>query len=328
VAPPFDPRTIGGRSGRCGEQLLDGGTASSSVVDARGHTVEMRLYHGVTPTPQTAGSWDAVTYTYDRRGYQTKVADTLGNDWTYTYDVRGRQTEVDDPDKGKTTVTYDNAGNVLTSTDARGKKIAFLVDALGRERASYDNQVGGTLRAQWIYDTVAKGYLSQSTRMVGSAPYQVKILDYNDDYQPGNTQVIIPASETGLAGTYNYNHTYNPDGSPKSTSIPQTNTGLPAETLTYGYTALGAPTSLDSLYGTQNLSYIDDADYNALGELDQVDRYTGSGGHVYTSYTRELETEPPLDGLLEACDLVSHLSAADVRGALVTDHRAGRQKRS
>jgi RHS repeat-associated protein len=287
-----------------------GGTASSSVVDARGHAVEMRLYHGATPTPQTAGSWDAASYTYDRRGYQTKVADTLGNDWTYTYDVRGRQTEVDDPDKGKTAFTYDNAGNTLTSTDARGKKIAFLLDPLGRKRASYDNQVGGTLRARWVYDTVAKGYLSESTRVVGSALYQVKILDYNDDYQPGNTQLIIPASETGLAGTYNYNHTYNPDGSPKSTSIPETNTGLPTETLTYGYTALGAPTSLDSLYGTQNLSYIENADYNALGELDQVDRYTGSGGHVYTSYTRELDTGR-LTGVRTDRDSVTPATLAD-----------------
>ncbi|GAB1646763.1 RHS repeat domain-containing protein [Krasilnikovia sp. MM14-A1259] len=267
-----------------------GGTATSTVTDARDHTIQLRQYRGATPTPQTPGSWDATTYNYDRRGNQTSVVDTLGNDWTYTYDARGRQTVVDDPDKGTTSYTYDNAGNVLTQTDARGKKVAYLYDTLNRRRASYDNQVGGTLRAQWIYDTVAKGQLSQSTRMVGSAAYQIKVLDYNDRYKPGNVQVIIPQSETGLAGTYTYTNTYNDDDSIKSTSIPSTNSGLAAEALTFGYTSLGQPYSLNSLYGSQNLSYVQDTTYNALGELDQVDRYTGTGGHVWTAYTRELET--------------------------------------
>jgi RHS repeat-associated protein len=287
-----------------------GGTATSTVTDSRGRTVELRQYHGATPTPQTAGSWDATTYTYDRRGYQSKVTDALGNDWTYAYDVRGRQTEVDDPDKGKATFTYDNAGQVLTSTDARGKKIAYLYDPLGRKRAVYDNQVGGTLRAQWIYDTVAKGYLSQSTRMVGSAAYQTKILDYNDRYQPGNTQVIIPASETGLAGTYNYNATYNPDGSTKSSTIPGTNSGLQPEALTYGYNALGAVTTLESLYGTQNMSYVAGTVYNALGELDQVKLTTGTGGNVFTSYTHELETGR-LTGIRTDRDAVAPYTLSD-----------------
>ncbi|GLW33650.1 RHS repeat-associated core domain-containing protein [Actinoplanes regularis] len=267
-----------------------GGTATSQVVDARGRKVQLRQYHGATPTPLTAGSWDTTTYNYDRRGRQTSVVDALGDDWTYQYDFRGRQTRVDDPDRGVTDYTYDNAGRVLTSTDARGKKIAYQYDVLGRKRAAYDNAVGGTMRAQWIYDTVARGYLSQSTRFVGSAAYQLKVLDYNDDYQPGNTQVIIPGSETGLAGTYNYNNTYNVDGSLKSTSIPNVNTDLEPETLTYGYNELGQPTTVDSLYGSRNLSYVVGSDYNALGELDQIKLDTGSGGRVYTKYTRELET--------------------------------------
>ncbi len=266
-----------------------GGTATSAVVDARGRTVQLRQYHGATPTPYTAGSWDATEYSFDRRGFQTRIADTLGNEWTYKYDIRGDQTEVDDPDRGTTTYTHDKAGNVLTATTA-GKKIAYLYDSLSRKRAIYDNQVGGTLRAQWIYDTVAVGQLSQSTRVVGSATYQTKVLDYNDSYQPGNTQVIIPPSETGVAGTYNFSTTYNIDGSVRSTSIPGTNTDLPPETLTYDYNTFGQPTSVDSLYGTQELSYVAATNYNALGELDQVEMYTGAGGRVFTSYRRELDT--------------------------------------
>jgi RHS repeat-associated protein len=267
-----------------------GGTATSKVTDVRDRTVELREYHTAIPTPGTAGSWDATRYTYDRRGHLTKVTDAEGNDWVYRYDVRGRQIEIDDPDKGLTVSTYDNAGRVSTVTDARGEKLAYLYDPLGRKRATYEDQVGGTMRAQWIYDTIAKGYLSQSTRMVGSSSYQVKILDYTDSYRPGNTQIVIPTSETGLGGTYNYNNTYNLDETTASTSLPSTNTGLPAETLTYSYSPLGLPTGLSTLYGSANSSYVADTDYNALANVDQLELYTGTGGRVFQKYTRELET--------------------------------------
>ncbi|WP_353505540.1 RHS repeat-associated core domain-containing protein [Verrucosispora sp. ts21] len=289
-----------------------GGTATSKVTDVRDRLVELRQYHGPTPTPGTADSWDATSYSYDRRGNLTKVVDAKGNDWVYRYDVRGRQTEIDDPDKGLTVSTYDNAGRVTTITDAAGKKIAYLYDPLGRKRAVYENQVGGPMRAQWIYDTVAKGYLSQSTRFVGSASYQVKILDYNDSYLPGNTQVVIPSSETGLTGTYNYNNTYNLDDTVASTSLPSTNTGLPAEALTYGYDSLGKPTTLHTLLGDQESSYVADTDYNALGEIDQIELYTGTGGRVFQKYTRELETGR-LTGVRTDRDSVAPHIVADTR---------------
>ncbi|MCY1141557.1 polymorphic toxin-type HINT domain-containing protein [Actinoplanes sp. Pm04-4] len=268
----------------------EGGTASSTITDARDRTVELRQYHGPNPTPGTAGSWDNTRYSFDRRGNLSAVVDTLGNDWTYTYDARGRATLIDDPGKGKTSLTYDNNGNVTTSKDARGKTIAYAYDTLNRRRDAYDNQIGGPRRAQWIYDTVAKGQLSQSTRYVGTAPYQSKIDEYNDRYQPTKASLIIPDSQTGLSGTYNYETTYNIDGSANSTSLPETNTGLPAETLTTSYDTFGQPRTLTTLYGTQNLSYVNDASYNAYGELNNVDLYLGSGGHVYTRYDRDLAT--------------------------------------
>ncbi|WP_305783033.1 RHS repeat-associated core domain-containing protein [Symbioplanes lichenis] len=273
-----------------------GGTATSTINDARGHTVELRQYRGTVPTPWTAGSYDATTYKFDARGYQTAVVDTSKNDWTYKYDVRGQQLEVDDPDRGLTTYTYDNAGNVATSTDSRGEKIAYLYDSLNRKRAAYDDKLNGVMRVQWIYDTVAKGYLSQSTRFVGSAPYQTKILDYDDGYRPGTTQIIIPESETGLAGTYDYTNTYNADGSTASMSVPGVNTDLQAETVTFGYNAFGQATTLNGLYGTASQQYVIGTDYNALGELDQIKLRTGTNtgpdtaGRVLTKYERDLAT--------------------------------------
>lgn len=289
-----------------------GGTATSKVIDARDRTLEMRQYHGATPTPGTPGSWDTTSYTYDRKGHLSKVTDAAGNSWIYRYDLRGRQTQLDDPDKGLSTSTYDNAGRVVTSTDARGKKLAHLYDPLGRKRATYEDKIGGPLRAQWVYDTIAKGQLSQSTRMVGSAAYQSKILDYTDSYKPGGTQVVIPDTETGLAGTYNFNNTYNVDDSLATTSLPSTNSGLSAETLSYGYNSLGLPSTLGTLYGDVQSSYVADTDYNALGQVEQLELYTGTDGRVWQVFTRELETGR-LTGIRTDRDSVAPHTVADVR---------------
>ncbi|MEV4808367.1 RHS repeat domain-containing protein [Micromonospora avicenniae] len=267
-----------------------GGTATASLTDARGQLVELRYYHGPRPTPETPGSWDATKYTFNRKGQKTAVTDSRGNRWTYTFDIRGRQIEVNDPDKGKAVSTYDNGGRVATLTDARGKKLAYLYDSLNRKRAVYENQVGGTMRAQWIYDTVAKGQLSQSTRFTGGASYQVKITGYSDAYRPTGQQIVIPTSETGLAGTYNFDTSYNVDNSVASQSMPSTNGDLPAETLFFDYNSFGLPSALRTLYGNVNSSYVADTDYNALGQVDQVELYTGSGGRVFQKYSRELET--------------------------------------
>lgn len=120
---------------------------------------------------------------------------------SYEYDIQGRRTKQTDPDSGVTTLGYDAGDRLTSSTDARDKKRAYLYDPLGRMRAVYDNAVDGTMRAQWVYDTIAKGRLSQSTRFVGGAAYQTKITGYTDMYQPTGVQVVIPASETNLAGT-------------------------------------------------------------------------------------------------------------------------------
>ncbi|MEU1751941.1 RHS repeat-associated core domain-containing protein [Micromonospora matsumotoense] len=289
-----------------------GGTATSTRTDARGRTVEIRQYHGAAPTPGSAGSWDATTYTFNRKGRMTAVTDPRGNRWTYTFDFRGRQTEFTDPDKGKMTSTYDNGGRVTTVTDPRGKKLAYAYDPLNRKRGVYENQIGGTTRALWFYDTLAKGQLNQSTRYVGGAPYQVKITGYTDTYQPTGTEVIIPASETGLAGTYAFSTSYNVNNSVASQSLPSTNADLPAETLLFDYNSFNLQSGLRTLYGGVESSYVADTDYNALGQVDQVKLYTGTGGRVFQKYTRELETGR-VTGIRTDRDAVAPNILADVR---------------
>ncbi|WP_431728055.1 polymorphic toxin-type HINT domain-containing protein [Verrucosispora sp. TAA-831] len=290
-----------------------GGTATSTVTDARDRVTQLRQYHGATPTPNTPGSWDTTTYAYNRKGQAESITDPAGNRWRYTYDLRGRQTTTEDPDRGTTTLTYDNAGRVTTTTDARQKKIAYVYDGLNRKRFAFDNQAGGTVRAQWVYDTLAKGHLTESIRVLpGGANYHLKVTGYTDTYQPTGTQYVIPASETGLAGTYNYTNTWNPDGSLASVGLPSTRSDLGAETLLYSYTDLGLPTTLQTQTDSTTTSYVDETIYNALGQLDEYDLHTGSGGHVWQRFTRELETGR-LTGLQTVRDSVAPHTLADTR---------------
>ncbi|ROO59297.1 RHS repeat-associated protein [Micromonospora sp. Llam0] len=270
----------------------EGGTTTSTLSDTHGRTVELRQYHGATPTPGSAGSWDSSTYHYNRKGLLQRITDNVGNNWTYGYDFRGRQTQVTDPDKGASTFTYDNAGRVTTSTDARGEKLAYLYDPLNRKRAVYDDEIGGTPRAQWIYDTILKGALTQSTRIEGSAFYQVRVTGYNDRYQPTGTQVTIPATETGLAGIYNTFLTWNVDGSLASLRLPSTNNDLPDETLLYSYSDLGLPTRLETEYGGMSSQYVAGTTYNAFGQPTQVTLDTDDilGERVSRAFAYEVET--------------------------------------
>jgi RHS repeat-associated protein len=272
-----------------------GGTASSTVTNARGRTVEVRQYHGATPTPGTPGSWDTTTHTYNVKGKLTQLTDPAGNDWTYVYDFRGRQIEVTDPDRGTTVSTFDDLDRVTSTTDSLGQKLVYLWDTLNRKRNIYENVLGGPLRAQWIYDTLAKGLLSQSTRRMGAASYQVKIMGYTDLSQPTGTQVIIPGTETGLSGTYNFTNDWaeETDGSLESFTYPSTGGDLPTETLTYGYNDLNLRTTVDTLLApSTNQSLVEDTDYDALGRVTQVTLDTNdlAGGRVYRSFTHELET--------------------------------------
>ena len=200
-----------------------GGTATSTVTDARGRTVEMRHYKGGVPT----GDYDSTTYGYNRRNLLERVTDVAGNRWEYGYDGRGRQIRFDDPDKGRTTSEYDDAGRLTATTDARGTKLAYTYDDLGRKTGVYRDSPTGARLAGWTYDTTplpggvkAKGRLSSSTRYLGSDAYTVSTTGYTEDYKPTDTSVTIPLAEGPLAGTYQFGTRYNPDGSPDQTFGP------------------------------------------------------------------------------------------------------------
>jgi RHS repeat-associated protein len=256
-----------------------GGIATSTVTDGRGRTIQLRQYHGSTPS----GAYDATTYTYNARGEAASVVDPAGNTWSYRYDARGRQTSATDPDKGTTTTTYDDADRVTSTVDARGQKLTYTYDTLNRKTGEY---TGTTQLAGWTFDTLAKGQLTSSTRYLGANAYTTAVTGYDPQYRPTGTKVTIPASEGALAGTYQFSSTYKPDGSVSTLTMPAAG-GLPAEVLGYTYTDTG---QLATLSGTD--TYLTQAQYTRFGEPAVYTLSTGGNiaqiGYYYDEATRRL----------------------------------------
>jgi RHS repeat-associated protein len=259
-----------------------GSSATSTLTDANGRTTELRQYHGPTPT----GAYDSTSYAYDRKGRLTKVTAPDGVHWDYGYDLLGRQTSATDPDKGSATISYDDAGRVLSTTDSRGTTLAYSYDTLGRRTGEYLNSTSGTQLAGWTYDgitsggtSISRGMLTSSTRFVNGQPYTTSTTRLDAAGRPTEQQVSIPSSETGLSGTYPYASTFRVDGSLASLTVPAIGgtSGLPAETLTYGYNALGKPATLGTSIGST--SYVSATSYTQFGEASDT-TLRNAGGPV------------------------------------------------
>ncbi|MEU9115493.1 hypothetical protein AB0D04_27845 [Streptomyces sp. NPDC048483] len=194
-----------------------GGTATTSLTDARGHTTELRQHQNAS----AEAPYDTTRYVYTPAGKLAKVTDPTGNMWTYTFDQRGNQVASTDPDKGTTKATFDDRGHQTSSTDSRGVTLATTYDGLGRTTTLRDDTADGALRAKWVYDTVpgAKGQLAESTRFVGGQAYTHKVTAYDRLYQPQRTAMVVPDSEGKLGGTYLDDTGYYANGLVKSASF-------------------------------------------------------------------------------------------------------------
>jgi RHS repeat-associated protein len=282
-----------------------GGTATTMIVDADGHTVELRQHHGTTPT----GAYDATTYAYNAKNQLVRVTDPAGNRWEYTFDLRGRQTRTSDPDRGVTTDVYNDAGELTSTTDARGVTLSYSYDSLGRKTAL---RQGSTTRAEWSYDSYqdtasgtmrsALGQLTRSTRYEQGNPYTREVTGFDlATHQPTGIRYTIPPAETGLAGQYEYRFTYKPNGAPATTRLPDLDGagGLPAETLTVGYNGLGQPATLSTnltTSGALSATYVNGTSYTRYGEP-AVIGYRYDGGRSvdvalhYEEGTRRLQRQ-------------------------------------
>ncbi|WP_326590486.1 RHS repeat-associated core domain-containing protein [Streptomyces sp. NBC_01294] len=220
-----------------------GGTSTTTVTDTLGRPVEQKQYTDAARTTS-----QSTKYTYDRLGRLAQVTDPADAKWTYTYDVRGLQIELNDPDKGLVKTVHDIGDRVTDTTNASGVTLHTDYDELGRPVST---KQGETTLTSMVYDTVAKGRLSKSTRFVDGKAYTSEVLAYNDLYQPLETQVTIPSTPTtgALAGTYKWTNAYNISGQPLATDHPAMG-GLPAETVGITYQSVSG--LLDSMATDSN----------------------------------------------------------------------------
>ncbi len=210
-----------------------GGTATTTVTDARGRTTELLQY---TDAARTASQ--KTTYTYGKYDEPATVTDPSGNTWATTFDSRGQKTKTDDPDQGTVTTTYDVLGRPVTATDDRDITLTTVYDALGRKT---ETKQGSTVLAKWTYDTLAKGQLTSSTRYVDGAAYTTGADAFDDRYQPTSTTSTVPSQAGALAGTYTYTYGYNKEtGALLWTRNPAVG-NIPAEFLATNYNSDDQP---------------------------------------------------------------------------------------
>ncbi|MEV1286366.1 RHS repeat-associated core domain-containing protein [Micromonospora sp. NPDC049679] len=286
-------RTVTSYSGdRTNVTPPDGGTATTTITDARGRTRYLRQYK----SPADVGSDDATkfdqtSYTYTDRGELATVKDPAGNTWRYTYDQRGRKTTDEDPDKGRTTSKYDAVGQITETTDARLVTLAYTYDDLGRKITVREGSETGPLRAKWEYDSLQYGVgkLSKSIRYepAGSTnAYVNEITSYDAAGRPLGSATTIPSTDAGLCAadggtpcTYAVGTTYTASGQPQTITLPAA-AGLASERLLLTYNEVGAQRGLSSPMQL----YINSVTYNKLGQLTQ--RVVGASGnrtlHTYT----------------------------------------------
>ncbi|MEU4089950.1 RHS repeat-associated core domain-containing protein [Streptomyces aureus] len=250
-----------------------GAAPTTTYTNARDQLVKLLRYHGSTAD----GAADTVSYSYDAAGHQVGQDDGQGHTWSSTYDLLGRRTSQTDPDTGTSSSTYDNAGQLLTTTDARGKVVSTEYDEMGRKKAEYDITGGATPStanelASWTYDSLKKGKPTASTRYVGGtggSAYTQKVASYDSHGWPQATQLVIPAAEGALQGTYTTQNRYNLTGTLSSyTDAVPAAVKLPQETVSYTYDAYNRPVSVSG--DTSGWSYVNKLSYTEFDEPYQL----------------------------------------------------------
>ncbi|QNE77537.1 sugar-binding protein [Streptomyces finlayi] len=267
-----------------------GGTATTSLTDARGKPSELRQHH----SRNVAAPYDATRYEHTPAGQLAKVTDPAGNTWTYGYDQLGHNVTSKDPDSGTTVSTYDDRGQLTSTTDTRTakNKLFYGYDGLGRRTDLREGSATGNLLADWTYDTVsgAEGFLASSTRYSGTAAYTTKVLDYDPLYRATRTSITVPAAEGALQGSYQFNTGYNTDGTVSGIGFPAAG-ALPGGGVTYSYDDTLRPVGITDSQGLKAVTA-----YSYTGKPLQTQLTNGAAGKItqvnntYQRGTQRLET--------------------------------------
>lgn len=243
-----------------------GGTATTTITDARSRTVEVRQYSAPTPV----GDYDSTRYRYTPTGQMAEMIDPAGNTWRHTYDLRGRKTRTEDPDRGVSFSTFDDANRLTSTTDSRDITIAHTYDALGRKTATLRDNVTGPKLAEWTYDTAVGGVglPATSTRFDDGHAYIGSVFSYDAFGRPTERSVTIPAKEGLLTGRYTAFYNWDTDGGLSGESYPKT-PDLRQETVNYVRDGDGRYLSSSGAYdGTVNL--VTGTEYTRYGEPQRI----------------------------------------------------------
>jgi RHS repeat-associated protein len=245
-----------------------GGTATTEFNNGLGQKTQLLQYKDPSNTAPAAPA-DITTYTYSRSGQPESVTDSTGkNTWTTIYDLHNRKITSLDPDSGTTTFSYDADGRLLATTDARNQTLAYNYDNLGRKIAEHADSITGPTLADWTYDTLTPGLLTNSTRYVDGRAYVTAVSGYDPAGSPTGSKVTIPSVETGLGGSYDFSTTYDPlSGATRTTTSPAKG-GLPQEEMLHLYDTLGNPTELFATDTSGDSSHlVSETDYNPYGQV-------------------------------------------------------------
>ncbi|MDH6137163.1 RHS repeat-associated protein [Kitasatospora sp. MAA4] len=271
-----------------------GGVATRQVVDARGLTVEADQYSTapvLSGSAQsgyqvTGGTSSATTYTYNPLGKQTGLTGPDGTTWTTGYDLNGRKIQQNDPDTGTTRLGYDDAGDLVSTTDARKVELDYGYDLLGRKVSATDRTGGNFRFGVWKYDTLQAGRLSYSARYVPgtTGAYVVQVTGYTSLGKPTGTKVTLPASEAPLPTSYATTLSYSAATQQLTDQRDPGVAGLLADDVLYGYSALGSPTSLQSVN-----ALVGPVSYTSRGEISQI-TYGPSNNPAWSTYSYDDQT--------------------------------------
>ncbi|MEU7012615.1 RHS repeat-associated core domain-containing protein [Streptomyces sp. NPDC046385] len=278
---------------------LQGGSATRAIVDARGRTTETREYAGASPSDKQYGAtlgaaFSSTKFEYTLDSKQTKVTGPDSSEWKFTYDPFGRAKSSVDPDKGTTVTDYDLLDRP-TSVTTGGKAVLTSYDEIGRPVNTWaGTQSDATLLTNRTYDTVMKGLPATSTRYVKgkgqptSKVYTKSVTAYDVLGRPTATELVLPAGDGLTAkvpnGKLTYQTTYRLDGTVGSSSEPAVG-GLADEKIQYAYGDVGQLISMKGLTG-----YLQNADYSALGQVQQLALGKGGSGDRNVFVTNTYET--------------------------------------
>ncbi|MFF5184316.1 RHS repeat domain-containing protein [Streptomyces sp. NPDC000345] len=216
-------------------------------------------------------------YEYTRSGQLKYIHDSRENTTHYTYNWAGERVTADDPDAGDSTAVYDDNGNLSVTTDGAGRVLTREYDTLNRLKKTLE---GSTVVEALAYDSAegGKGLLASSTTHSGGKAYVSKVNSYDARGRITSKSVTVPDDGSGLNGTYTFGYGYDAADHLTSVAHPAVG-GLPAETVTTGYTTQGRVASLTGGLGT----YLAGTAYDDHGRV--TSRSLGTAGNG-TSVTR------------------------------------------